>query len=329
MRVLLALIVFLVIASPAIAADMRLQWPVACSLGEDCWMMNYVDIDPSTDKIKDAQCSWRTYDGHNGTDIALADVAAMERGFAVLAVADGVVERLRDSEPDKLKATAEDVAAAKASKRECGNGILIKHANGVKSQYCHLKMGSIMVKQGAQVTAGQPIADIGLSGVTQHPHLHLTVMDAQNRPLDPFGGKLVEGGCDAERTTMWAKPIDYAAADILSIGLADAPPKYDDAIAGRITQPVIGGEKLFMWLTAFGLQKGDIISMQVSDPDGKISIQRRIVQDENKARQFYFAGRTTQSTAGIYKLQARVERDGATLSEKTGEIAIKAEDTVL
>lgn len=329
MRIFLTAFVFFAVISVAQAADIRLQWPVACSLGENCWMMNYVDIDPATDKIKDAQCSWRTYEGHNGTDIALADIAAMEKGYAVLAVADGVVERLRDSEPDKLKATAEDVAAAKASKRECGNGILIKHANGLKSQYCHLKMSSILVKQGAQVTAGQPLAEIGLSGVTQHPHLHLSLMDEQNRPLDPFGGKLVEGGCEAERTGMWVKEIPYMAADIFSVGLADAPPKYDDAIAGRINPPVVGGEKLFMWLTAFGLQKGDNITMQLSDPDGKITIQRRIVQDENKARQFYFAGKTTPPKVGIYKLQARVERDGATISEKTSDVTIKAEDTVL
>jgi hypothetical protein len=44
----------------------------------------------------------------------------------------------------------------------------------------HLRAGSLRVAVGAEVVAGQPIAECGNSGNSTQPHVHMQVMDSQN-----------------------------------------------------------------------------------------------------------------------------------------------------
>jgi hypothetical protein len=53
-----------------------------------------------------------------------------------------------------------------------GNAIVIDHGNGEFSMLAHLKSGSLKVKVGDTVKAGQPIALVGQSGNSPIPHLH-------------------------------------------------------------------------------------------------------------------------------------------------------------
>lgn len=313
MRHIFLTLLFMVIAMPVQAADLKLQWPVACTLGENCWFMNYVDIDPNVGTAQDPHCGNRTYDGHNGIDIAVADTPNMEKGYAVLAMANGTVERLRDAEADVLKATQAQVDEARASKRDCGNGVLIRHTNGYLSQYCHLKQGSIKVKQGDAVTAGQPIAEIGLSGVTQHPHLHVTVMDAATRPIDPFASKVEGGNCLPGTATLWANATPYSSTDLVALGLTSTKPSYNDVLTGKVVDAKSGDARTLVWVSAFGLQKGDQITLTATDPAGRIVVDHTVTQENDKARQFYFGGRSQPIIAGTYKLTARVTRDGRTV----------------
>ena len=69
-------------------ADFKLAFPVDCTLGQDCVIQNYVDVDPSKG-WHDYQCGFLSYDGHKGTDIRIRDYRAMAEGVAVLAAADG------------------------------------------------------------------------------------------------------------------------------------------------------------------------------------------------------------------------------------------------
>lgn len=59
-----------------------------------------------------------------------------------------------------------------------GNAIVIKHANGLYSQYAHLSR--IDVKVGQVVTAGQHIALSGNTGNTTGPHLHFEIRTTPN-----------------------------------------------------------------------------------------------------------------------------------------------------
>ena len=49
------------------------------------------------------------------------------------------------------------------------------HSNGEYSRYDHLEYGSIKVRAGQQVRAGQEIVRIGMTGYTYIPHLHFQV----------------------------------------------------------------------------------------------------------------------------------------------------------
>ncbi len=53
-----------------------------------------------------------------------------------------------------------------------GNSVVIDHGDGEFSMYAHLKRGSVTVKQGETVKAGQAIGQTGNSGNSPFSHLH-------------------------------------------------------------------------------------------------------------------------------------------------------------
>jgi murein DD-endopeptidase MepM/ murein hydrolase activator NlpD len=95
-------------------------------------------------------------------------------GLPVLAPAGGkvvaAVDQYDDNSPLK---PAKDVPAH-------GNTIVIDHGNGEFSMLAHLQRGSVKVKPGDKVTAGQQVALCGNSGNSPIPHLHYHV---QNSPV--------------------------------------------------------------------------------------------------------------------------------------------------
>jgi murein DD-endopeptidase MepM/ murein hydrolase activator NlpD len=72
-----------------------------------------------------------------------------------------------------------------------GNVIVILHdanrTSGVfATRYDHLKNGSILVKPGDDVKAGQKIAQVGSAGRSSGPHLHFEVWSDWYIPIDPW-----------------------------------------------------------------------------------------------------------------------------------------------
>ncbi len=53
-----------------------------------------------------------------------------------------------------------------------GNSVVIDHGNGEFSMYAHLKRGTVNVKIGDEVKAGQQLGQVGNSGNSPVPHLH-------------------------------------------------------------------------------------------------------------------------------------------------------------
>jgi murein DD-endopeptidase MepM/ murein hydrolase activator NlpD len=53
--------------------------------------------------------------------------------------------------------------------------VIIQHANGEYSMLLHLKPGSIPVRVGEQVKAGELLGLVGFSGSAFYPHLHYSV----------------------------------------------------------------------------------------------------------------------------------------------------------
>lgn len=91
----------------------------------------------------------------------------------VLAVADATVVRAADGFPDQIPDAPEPVTIDEAD----GNFVILQLADGVFAFYAHLKPGSVEVRPGDSVSAGQQIARTGNSGSSTGPHLHFQVMD--------------------------------------------------------------------------------------------------------------------------------------------------------
>jgi murein DD-endopeptidase MepM/ murein hydrolase activator NlpD len=63
--------------------------------------------------------------------------------------------------------------------------VYIKHDGGWQTRYMHLKSGSILVKKGQRVSAGQQIASVGRTGITSSTaHLHFETLKDGTK-LDP------------------------------------------------------------------------------------------------------------------------------------------------
>ncbi|HYX69828.1 MAG TPA: M23 family metallopeptidase [Terriglobales bacterium] len=98
-------------------------------------------------------------------------------GQPVYAVASGevteVVDKFPDNKPDHLPqpVTLENIA---------GNHVIVRIAPDRYVLFAHLKAGSVRVRVHQQVTAQDVIAQVGNSGQTTAPHLHLQVMDADS-----------------------------------------------------------------------------------------------------------------------------------------------------
>lgn len=290
------------------AAQPALDMPVDCTLGQDCYIQNYVDTDAGPE-WRDFSCGGLSYDGHKGTDFALRSIRAMEAGVDVRAAAAGIVRGLRDGMDDRLYVTEED---ARIAGRECGNGVVLQHEDGWQTQYCHMKRGSIAVSNGDRVAAGDKLGQIGLSGRTQFPHLHISVRQG-DRVVDPFQPGTAEA-CGAGGVSLWSDPaIQYVPGGLLTAGFLDAVPVYDAVKAGTAHRDSLpaSGPALVIWVYAYGARRDDVIELQIDGPDGRFFETRQTIE-RNRAQLFRAGGRklSGQARPGSYSGTAILYRDG-------------------
>ncbi|MFW8594485.1 M23 family metallopeptidase [Cribrihabitans neustonicus] len=282
-----ALLMLLTLAAPAAAGGFRLEFPLDCTLGEDCHIQQFVDHDPGPG-AQDFRCGSLSYDGHKGTDIALPYLSDMQSGAAVRAAADGVVAGTRDAMPDRY---ATEANAESFKGRECGNGVVLRHDGGWETQYCHLKRGSIRVAKGTRVTAGTVLGEVGLSGKTQFPHLHLSVRK-DGAVVDPFAPQSLDGCGSPAGEPLWAEPPVYRPGGLLGAGFASGLPDYDAIKAGQADESPLPAEAsaLVFWAYAFGGQAGDVLEITVSGPGGAL-VEHSETLGKAQAQFFRAAGR--------------------------------------
>lgn len=291
----------------------QFAFPIECKLGEDCWIANYVDVDPAENESRDFKCGNKTYEGHKGTDFALRSRKEMKGGVNVLAAADGKILRSRDGENDTVK-TEEEYKAIKAADKDCGNGIIINHGSGLMTYYCHLKNGSITVKPGDEVEENEIIAQIGQSGYAEFPHLHFTVL-WEGGHIDPFTGMLKEDGCGEFKNNLWKDNLAYTPYAIFDGGFASKIPDFKEIETGENTPPApsVAGKTFVFWSSFYQVSAGDEITLSVKDPNGKIFVERTIIQDKNRARQHYYTGRKLKDRAlipGTYTGKTTIKASG-------------------
>ena len=305
-----------------------LALPIKCQPGVNCFFQNYVDHDAS-DKVRDYRCGGRSYDGHDGTDIRIRNQEIQRQGVEVLAAAAGrVIGGRNDMEDISVKTAGKAAIAGK----ECGNGVMLEHEGGWRTQYCHMAKGSVRVKPGDQIATGQPIGLVGLSGDTEFFHLHFTVR-YRGKAVDPFAYGAPENVCSGGRS-LWAaslgEQMQYRPREIIDYGFAGIPPTMELIESGEIGKhPVTSAsDALVAYVRAIGLQAGDQQSLAVQGPGGvAVSTNNLPALDRDKAQYLVIAGKKRREAAwpaGRYSATYRVTRDGAEVARKTFDIEASA-----
>ncbi|HUO97793.1 MAG TPA: M23 family metallopeptidase [Rhizomicrobium sp.] len=307
---------FLASAFASAGAPIALDLPVDCRIGQTCFIQQYFDHDPGPG-AKDYRCGALSYDRHDGTDFRLSTLAAQKRGVNVLAAAAGTVKGVRDSMAD---ADVRIAGVESVKGRECGNGVVLVHANGWETQYCHLAVGSVRVRVGEQVKAGAVLGRIGESGDAAFPHLHLSVRH-DGQKVDPFafGAAACGGG-----TSLWSARaktmLVYRSPQLINSGFAGAPVTMDDIEAGVTPAPTAQAPALVAFVRAIGLAAGDIQTIAVRAPDGSNFVDSRAAPlDHYKAQWMMIAGKKNTGAGfarGTYAAHYSVERSGRTVLDK-------------
>ncbi len=299
----------------------RLDWPLDCELGRTCVIQRYTDRDPGPG-ARDYTCGSNTQDGHAGTDIRLRDLADMRHGVDVLAMAPGRVSRLRDGEPD---VSVRERGMAALDGKNCGNAVVIDHGGGWESQYCHMARGSIRVKVGQPVRAGEPIGRVGLSGETEFPHLHVS-LSHDHAGVDPFAPLPGQGGTCGAGASLWRKLPPYLTRQVLNTGWSDRTLDMAAIEAGDVARPGAQAPILAAYARVVDLKPGDQLKLTLFAPDGRAlapAVQPPIAGPE--AQRFILAGKRRPPEGwprGAYRAVLQVENGGRAIATRAWEITL-------
>ncbi|MEU4693817.1 M23 family metallopeptidase [Actinoplanes sp. NPDC023714] len=144
-------------------------------------------------------------------------VFAMKSGIVVRATDRQRDHRSRDTWPSliwmmTIEAFLRELAGAG---RILGNHVIVQHDDGTFAAYAHLRRGSARVTAGDRVEAGRQLAEVGNTGNTSEPHLHVQLMDhavpvaAAGVPMR-WPDLIIDGETDARWSTGAAKPTALA-----------------------------------------------------------------------------------------------------------------------
>lgn len=298
--------------------------PMDCSDPLACVVQNHVDLDIGPG-IADAACGSRSFNDHQGVDFRILDLPTMLAGVPVHAVADGVVIGTRDGEYDGAWLAKGREAIGN---RDCGNGVAIQHEDGYTTQVCHLRRGSVMVSEGDKVSQGQTIANVGMSGRAEFPHVHLSInrksdeIDAatgKNKVmrLDPFTGRSIGDGCGGGQS-LWAGEVPAhwradAGPFIFKSGFTNAPVTLA-MIERAPADPTTESAAIVFYARAVALKEGDIEKIELTGPAGFEPVGNvGKPLDNDKAQTMLFVGRPAKDKplpAGEYQGRYQIERNG-------------------
>jgi murein DD-endopeptidase MepM/ murein hydrolase activator NlpD len=282
-----------------------LALPVDCKVGKSCIVQNYVDDAPGPE-ARDYRCGFLTYDGHKGTDIRVIDVEALRKGVAVLAAAPGRVRAVRDGMQDVSVRT---IGKAAIAGREAGNSVVIEHGDGWETQYAHLRKGSVAVRAGDRVTAGEKLGLVGLSGNTEFPHVHFEIRH-DRKTVDPFVGVDAVEGCKPGAHPLWRsdalEALAYVATGVLDAGIAGAAPVVGDGNVDRDTTERFtpSSAAAVFWVQIYGARADDVEEFRFVAPDGRVLSEHRDRIARNQAQWLAYAGRKSGGapwTPGAYR----------------------------
>lgn len=231
-----------------------LFFPVGGRLGEDLLTLSFVDLDPGPG-VLDMDCKDQAENGHQGNDTLVRTFAEQEVGVPVLAMSDGVVVAAHDGEVDQNVAGSESPS----------NFLIIDHGFGREVWYWHLKRDSLSVSVGETVLAGQQIAQVGSSGNSEAPHLHLEVR-IDGVAVEPYGGP-----CNPRESLWLSQPAVRRDTYLLDFGVTTAnlanepdwPARWPATGQVGLSDPL-----LRVWFLGANLPPGASWKVRFRRPDG-------------------------------------------------------------
>lgn len=135
-------------------------------------------------------------------------------GEPILAVRDGTIVDMRNDLPDQVPGALPDGLSISEAD---GNFAVLDIGGGAFVLYAHMKPGSVRVKAGDKVKRGDVIGQVGNTGNSSEPHLHLHVMDGRSPLLadglpyvfEAFTVKAIDraGTADFDRAAEMGTPV--------------------------------------------------------------------------------------------------------------------------
>ena len=108
-------------------------------------------------------------------------------------------------------------------------------------------------------------------------------------------------------------------------------PDFDQIKKGKEKLETVSSNSLnalTFWVSLFGAGKDDEIHIEIRDPVGRIWIEKNIVQEKNRARQFYYIGKKTSPgtlVIGHYTGRMTIKRtdnQGSVIKEEIERILV-------
>jgi hypothetical protein len=236
--------------------------------------VNYWDLSSTSAEV-DWQCNSRTYNGHNGVDIALFPFWwRMKDNFNVYAVAaaPGIVIDVLDGYADERCVLANNTS----------NFIAIMHSDSSISYYRHLKLNGMLVSEDDIVYQGQAIGYIASSGRSTYPHLHFQVADKNGNNIEPYKNSSSPDCNNLNTDSWWQNQKPYWEPRINRIATHYGKPALwgpDDNNsdywckeheAPRLRNNFSPSDSIYFAYYFQDLQAGDEWSVAVREPDGTV-----------------------------------------------------------
>jgi murein DD-endopeptidase MepM/ murein hydrolase activator NlpD len=289
-------------------------------------IQNYVDRDPGPG-WRDYTCGRLSYDGHRGTDFRLPSLRRMEEGVEVLAAAPGLVVGVRDGEPDL---SLRDQAPGASDAKMAGNGVRISHDDGWTSQYSHLRRGSLRVKPGQHVVAGEVLGLVGLSGHTEFPHLDFSVSQ-RGRVVDPFAVDAA-ARCGEPAGSLWSPAaqaqLGYRASGVLVAGFASRVLSRSELQRGDRFAPNLPADApaIVFQLELFGARADDVEELTLIDPAGReLATHHAVLPGDLALRRLQLGRRRIASTwpVGDYQAHYVLRRGDQIVAESRATLPVR------
>lgn len=285
-----------------------LQWPLRPAAGQqDCgyyFVSAFVDLNAAGGQIRDWNCGTRTYDGHRGNDIVAWPFIwdKMDRNYTeVVAAAAGTIIAKADGNFDRV---------CNPTGTEPLNYIHIQHADGSTALYAHLKRGSLTAKSvGQTVAAGELLATIGSSGVSNGAHLHFEVRSDGNfnNYLDP-----ALGACNTGiGASWWAAQKPYVEPEIMKLSLhsywpyfASCPNTTDTTYEVNSFVSTPGAQAVFHAASKHVLT-GDTWNFRIINPDNSTFDSWNFTSASNRNTSTLGFSRNLPVAPGTYTFEGR------------------------